>query len=72
MVGNAAQFASFREIFRGHLAGADEQELNEIRTRLEALSKDVILRMSYLRRLHPDRIIQGAEATSAETGRGGL
>jgi len=63
MVGNAEQFASFREIFRGHLAGADEKELGEISNRLMNLNKDVILRLSYLRRLHPERIIKGAEET---------
>lgn len=61
MVGNAEQFASFRTIFRGHLAGADEKELHVIVERLAALNKDVVLRLSYLRRLHPERIIKGAE-----------
>lgn len=65
MVGNAEQFASFRTIFRGHLAGADEKELEVIYERLAALNKDVVLRLSYLKRLHPERIIRGAEEKSS-------
>ena len=59
MVGNSEQFTSFRDIFRGHLAGADEKELSEIHLRLEALINDVVLRKSYLRTIHPENIIHG-------------
>jgi len=51
MVGNSQQFSSFREIFRGHLAGADQEELLEIQARLSELTKDVILRQNYLQRM---------------------
>lgn len=48
-MGNADQFANFRTMFRGHLAGSDEKELQEICDRLAVLNRDAVLRMGYLR-----------------------
>ena len=59
MVGNSEQFAKFREIFRGHIAGADESELQEISIRLSQLSRDVVMRQDYQRRFNRGTVLQG-------------
>lgn len=68
MVGDVNQFFGFRAIFRKHLAKADENELKEIRQRLELLGNDVSLREAYLKAIKPENIIQGLSEVEDASG----
>lgn len=67
-MGDPSQFLSFRKMFRRHLASANEQELEEIRIRVEALTEDIRLREVYLQSIKPENIIKGVREVQDESG----
>jgi hypothetical protein len=61
MIGNSAQFTSFRNLMRKQIASMTDPELKELDRRFELLRDDIVLRRHYLLSITPLAIIRGEQ-----------